>query len=110
MSDYLGRFSQFDSFISYYETNAKPFAEIVRKILSAYDLKAFVAHVERKTYSENFDDVRDIVIKSSKYFIFINTENALTRNQIFKEFMMAYPNGITEKPKLIILRHHASNV
>jgi tetratricopeptide (TPR) repeat protein len=109
MPNRLDRF-QFDTFISYNESNAKGFVEIIQKILFSHGIESFVAHIQRKTYSEIFDDVRETVINSCKYFIFVNTEGALDREQIIKEFKLAYPDGLKEKPHPIVFRYHESDV
>src|SRR5688500_14596606 len=102
---------QFDVFIAYHETEeGKRFAEITKKVLnSSFSLTSFVAHDLRNTYStDSFDIFRDKVIKKCKFFLFINTQEALTSQEIKKEVKMAYPNGPQETPKLIILRHDSS--
>jgi hypothetical protein len=110
MPDDLVRFQRFHAFICYNGSNAKPYAEIVNSILSLIGMEVFVAHLKRNTYSEYFDRVRQTVIDSCKYFIFINTYDALNREQIVKEFKMAYPNGLTEMPKPIVIRYSATDV
>ena len=110
MKNDLARFRQFDAFVCYNESNAKPLAEIVQAVLSMQGIKVFVAHLERKAYSEDFNKVRQIVIDSSRHFIFINTQEALNRDQIIKEFKMAFPNGLDETSKLKVLRYQSPEV
>jgi uncharacterized protein YjbI with pentapeptide repeats len=103
----------FDVFISYYETEqTKNYAEIVQKILlSEFGLKAFAAHHKRNTYSHKFNNLMEAVIKNCKFFLFLNTKDALTRKRIWVEFKTAYPTGDTRKPpQLIILRFDSPDV
>jgi hypothetical protein len=94
---------KFTAFISYFEHNGKKNAEIVREVLKENrGISAFVAHIERNTYSDDFERVRREVINNCDTFIFINTINSLSRPQIIEEFRLAYPNGYSESPKLHI--------
>lgn len=102
----------FDVFITYHETpRAKKFAEIIKEYLyNEYQLFSFVAHLERNKYSADFDKVRESVIKAAKFFLLINTEEALNRLEIIKEFKMAYPHGVKDSPILLVLRFDSPEV
>lgn len=99
--------ADFEAFISYFEENGVPYAELIKKILKEkLGITAFVAHIERSRYAHDFDAVRNSVIMNSKLFIFINTRDSLSRPEIIKEFQMAYPNGYIEPPQLIVFFHN----
>ena len=106
--------TKFKVFICYHEkssSNTKGYAKIVSGILGVLGVTSFVAHLERNVYSERFDEVRNqILTKFCKYFIFINTQGSLDREEIIKEFNMAYPNGLTPNPKFIVFRHDSAEV
>lgn len=95
----------YEAFVSYYELTGKKFAEIIHTVFLDHGIKPFVAHLERRTFSGNFDSKRLTILKKCKYFIFINSMGAFKREEIIKEFQMAYPHGPTHKPKIIIFRH-----
>lgn len=69
-------------------------------------IEAFVAHLEKSNYIGIFDKVRELVIKNSRYFIFINSKDSTSRSEIIKEFKMAYPNGYSKQPELIVFYHN----
>ena len=63
--------SKFKVFVCYHEKSdddAKVFAETIYEILSIMGVKAFVAHIERNNYSEDFDMVREKIIPASAYY------------------------------------------
>lgn len=96
----------FDVFISYFEENGRSFAELLKDIImEEAKMNAFVAHIERPHYSADFESVRENVIKTSRFFVFINTIRSLRREQIIREFKLAYPEGFKNSPKLIIFYH-----
>jgi uncharacterized protein YjbI with pentapeptide repeats len=45
-----------------------------------------------------------------EYFIFINTQGSLDREEIIREFNLAYPSGLTPNPKFIVFRHDSAEV
>ena len=102
--------TDFDAFISYYEINGKKYATLAYTILLDKKIKPFVAHIERPKHSEDFDEKRKRILHNCKYFIFINTMEALKRDEIIKEFKIAYPLGNVIKPKLLIYRHNIQYV
>ena len=97
-------------FICYNENSQNnAYAEIINNVLKTVGVKAFVAHIERNKYSEDFDQIREKIIPASEYFIYINTQGGFARPEIQKEFKMAYPNGtFTTKPTLLVLRHDSA--
>jgi hypothetical protein len=66
--------ANFKVFICYREVNnAKNFAEKIHDIFKIIDVYSFGAHLERKKYSEDFDEVRNEILNEvAEYFIFIN--------------------------------------
>jgi hypothetical protein len=105
--------SKFKVFVCYHEESdydAKGFAEIVYYILNVIGVQAFVAHIERNKYSEDFDKTREKLIPACEYFIYINTEGGFIRPEIQKEFRIAYPNGLADKPKFLIFRYNSAKV
>jgi len=106
--------TKFKVFICYHEkssSNTKGYAKIISDILGVLGVTSFVAHLERNNYSERFDEVRkEILTRFCKYFIFINTHGSLDREQIIKEFNMAYPDGLSPNPKFIVFRHNSAEV
>ncbi|MGI0042418.1 MAG: NB-ARC domain-containing protein, partial [Nitrososphaeraceae archaeon] len=99
----------YQAFVSYFEENGSSFADLIKKIISEeMGLNAFVAHIERPNYSGDFETPRTTIIRNSVLFIFINTIRSLTREEIIREFRLAYPNGYTNKPKLVIFYHKVS--
>lgn len=103
---------KFDAFICYRESEeGRIFAEITKKVLfRECHLNSFVAHEPRKTYSANFDKLREKIIEDCKFFIFINSEGAFDSTEIKKEFRMAYQYIKSERLELIILRHNSPQV
>ena len=106
--------TKFKAFICYHEKsdyNSKAYTKIISDILGVAGVRSFVAHVERNRYSEVFDEVRNTILsKYCKYFIFINTQGSLIREEIIKEFKMAYPNGIGDNPKFFPFRYDSADV
>jgi hypothetical protein len=98
----------FKVFISYKEDNGSLYAELLHLIFSKVGVTSFVAHLERHKHTKDIDNLRREVLRQTQFFIFINTEGALSRRQVKKEFNMAYPNHDTESPYLIII-HHKNN-
>jgi uncharacterized protein YjbI with pentapeptide repeats len=99
-------------FICYKEENGSLYAELIRLILLKVGITSFAAHLERNKHSMDFNEMRRKILKVVKFFIFINTEGALSRREVKKEFKMAYPNGDTANtasPFLIILHHKNGN-
>lgn len=96
-------------FICYKEENGSIFAELIHLILSKAGIGCFVAHVERNKHAKDFDKMRKKILKIVKFFIFINTDGALSREEVKKEFHMAYPTGDTGHPFLIILHYKNGN-
>jgi hypothetical protein len=108
--------SKFTVFICYHE-NERPernnvFAEIIHDFLDGYGVNSFIAHLERSKYSEVFDQVRKeiLTISTCKYFIFINTQGSLKRDEVIKEFNIAFPSGLETTPKLLVLRHNSAQL
>ncbi len=97
-------------FVCYNENKQNnAYAEIIYNILETVGVKAFVAHIERNKYSEDFDQIREKIIPASEYFIYINTQGAFSRPEVQKEFKMAYPNGtLTNNPTLLVFRHDSA--
>jgi hypothetical protein len=108
--------SKFTVFICYHE-NERPeknnvFAEIIHDFLDGYGVNSFIAHLERSKYSEVFDQVRKeiLTISTCKYFIFINTQGSLKRDEVIKEFNIAFPSALETTPKLLVLRHNSAQL
>lgn len=94
----------FKVFICYREdANGSLYAELTKLILSKGGVNSFVAHIERSKHAEDFDKMRQELLQIVDFFLFINTEDALSRSDVINEFKMAFPNGKPEGKRLIII-------
>lgn len=101
---------KFKVFICYREDNGSLFAELTRMVLSKGNIESFVAHIERNKHAEAFDEMRQRLLATAvDFFIFINTDGALSRIEVIKEFNMAFPSGKPEGTKFIIMHHRNSS-
>lgn len=100
----------YDIFISYDELTADSYAERIYDILTRNGYKVFVAHLERPHRTGNFEEYVDNVIASCSTFIFINTIEALTRQQIIREFQQSFPDGNLSTRDLWIFKHDMENI
>jgi TIR domain len=94
----------FDAFISYSEGTGAHHAEIIKRNLERYRIRTFVAHIERPKYSGNFHEKVDNVISICRYFILLINIDTYEREEVIREVKKAYPNGKTQRPKLIVFR------
>jgi hypothetical protein len=100
----------FDAFVSYFEDTGKDYAETIRKNLKSYGINAFVAHIEKNNYVGNFEEAIDNIIENCTYFILLLNIDTLERRQVIRECKKAYPNGLKEHPKFVILREDIEHV
>src|SRR5207245_3352450 len=70
---------KFDAFVSYYELTGKDYAETTKKCLEEGRIKTFVAHIERPTFSGDFEQKINAVILRCKYFIMLINLGTLYR-------------------------------
>src|SRR6266487_747295 len=98
------------AFISYFEETGKSNTETIKRNLESKGIKTFVAHMERPNYSGNFEEKVDEVIRNCKYFILLITVGIFTRPQVIREIKTAYPKGLKDNPKLIVLRQSLYNI
>ncbi len=105
-----GSNDRFDAFISYFEQTGSDYAETIRDNLKRYSIKAFVAHVERPPYVGSFEGRINSVIGNCRYFILLINIDTLGREQVIRECKTAYPNGLTESPKLVIFLEDLEHV
>lgn len=101
---------RFDAFISYFEQTGSDYAETIRDNLKRYSIKAFVAHVEKPRYVGRFEERINSVIANCRYFILLINIDTLGREQVIRECKTAYPNGLTERPKLVIFLEDLEHV
>ena len=92
--------NDFDAFLSYFEETGEDNAETIRRNLKVYCVKTFVAHIEGHNYVGNFEEEINNVIANCRYFLLLINIDTLGREQVIREFKQAYPNGLTEQPKL----------
>ena len=73
-------------------------------------IKTFVAHIERPTFSGDFEQKINAVILRCKYFIMLINVGTLDREQVIRETRTAYPEGLKNRPKLFVFCQKQHNV
>ncbi len=100
------RNKKFDAFVSYYERTGKYYAETAKECLEERRIKTFVAHIERPTFSGDFEHVVNAVISRCRFFILLISWGTLERAQVIRETRTAYPEGLKNRPKLFVFRQN----
>ncbi len=78
-------------------------------VLAKGGVESFVAHIERSKHVEVFDKMRQKLLTTAvNFFIFVNTEGALSSPEVIKEFNMAFRGGKIDGTNPIII-HHRTN-
>jgi hypothetical protein len=103
------KIKKFDAFVSYHELTGKDYAETTKKCLEP-GIRTFVAHVERPTFSGDFEQKINAVILQCKYFILLINVGTLEREQVIRETRTAYPRGLGNRPKLFVFCQKQYNV
>jgi hypothetical protein len=104
--------NKFDAFISYFEETGASNAETVKRNLESRDIniRTFVAHLERPNYAGDFEKKIDEVIACCKYFILLINVDTLNRPQVIREMKKAFPNGLSNNPKLTVFHQNQYNI
>jgi hypothetical protein len=101
---------KFDAFVLYYELTGKDYAETTKRCLEESRIETFVAHIERPTFSGDFEQKINDVILHCKYFILLINVGTLEREQVIRETRTAFPEGLKNRPKLFIFCQRQHNV
>lgn len=100
----------YDIFVCYYEDGAKDFATMIHRALTQRGYKVFVAHIERPYITGDFRTIIDSVIDNCHTFVLLNTIGALEREEVKREVMRAFPNGVIAKHTFWIFREDEIDV
>jgi hypothetical protein len=101
----------FEYFVCYYERAAGDFAKMVYDTITK-DCKAkvYVDHIIRSRIAGRFRPILDNIIENCRVFILINTIGTLTRNEIFREVKVAFPNGALNGHEFWVFKQKGDNV
>lgn len=85
---------EYEYFVCYYEGGGEDFAQrIYDTFTKARGYKVFVNHVYRDKYSGRLRDKIDSIIRKCKVFILINSYDALSREEVIREFKTGFSQG-----------------
>ncbi len=91
-------------FVSYYELGAKDYAEQVFKTLTQAGYDVYVDHIARGKKNGVIHKNIDKAIENYDIFILLNTIGSLDRDEVIREFNIAFPSHNFSKPKLFVFR------
>lgn len=100
----------YDVFVSYDELTGEEYAERIFNSLKRRGYKVFVAHIERKERSGEFEEYVNRIIAKCHTFILVNTLDTLDRDQVIREFKQAFPKNNPTEENFWIFRHDEINV
>ncbi len=100
----------YDVFVSYDELTGEEYAERIFNSLKRRGYKVFVAHIERKVRSGEFEQYINRIIAKCHTFILVNTLDTLDRDQVIREFRQAFPKNNPTEESFWVFRHDEINV